>query len=81
MVLSPGGIVTPDLVLPQLSQKGKEEISPGVPLEDALKKFKKEFISQTLSLTKNNQSKAAELLGIQRTYLNRLIKELGINFE
>jgi len=79
VVLAPGNTITPDLLPPQLSQKGKEEISPGITLEDALKKFKKEFISQTLSLTKNNQSKAAKLLGIQRTYLNRLIKELGIN--
>jgi DNA-binding NtrC family response regulator len=79
VVLAPGNKITPDLLPPQLSQKGKEEISPGIHLDDALRKFKKEFISQTLSLTKNNQSKAAKLLGIQRTYLNRLIKELGID--
>jgi len=79
IVLAPGNTITPDLLPPQLSHKGKEEISPGIPLEEALKKFKKEFISQTLSLTKNNQSQAAKLLGIQRTYLNRLIKELGIS--
>jgi len=79
VVLAPSDTITPDLLPPQLSHKGKEEISPGIPLEEALKKFKREFISQTLSLTKNNQSQAAKLLGIQRTYLNRLIKELGIN--
>jgi len=78
VVLAPGKIITNDLLPPQLSQKCKEEISPGIPLEEALRKFKKEFIGQTLSVTKNNQSKAAKLLGIQRTYLNRLIKELGI---
>ncbi len=81
MVLASGDKITLDLALPQLSQKGRKEISPGIPLEEGLKKFKKEFISQTLSLTKNNQSKAAEFLGIQRTYLNRLIKELGIKLE
>jgi DNA-binding NtrC family response regulator len=79
VVLASSDTITPDLLPPQLSRKGKEEISPGIPLEEALKKFKREFISQTLSLTKNNQSQAAKLLGIQRTYLNRLIKELGIN--
>ncbi len=78
VVLAPGETVTSDLLPPQLSQKGKEEISPGIALEDAVKKFKKDFIAQTLSLTKNNQSQAAKLLGIQRTYLNRLIKELEI---
>jgi DNA-binding NtrC family response regulator len=79
VVLAPADTVTPDLLPPQLSQRGKEEISPGIPLEEALKKFKREFISQTLSLTSNNQSQAAKLLDIQRTYLNRLIKELGIS--
>jgi len=34
-----------------------------------------------LALTKYNQSRAAKILGIQRTYLNRLIKELEINLE
>lgn len=79
VVLAPSDTITPDLLPPQLSQKTKEEISPGIPLEEALKKFKREFISQTLSLTKNNQSQTAKFLKIQRTYLNRLIKELGIN--
>jgi DNA-binding NtrC family response regulator len=79
VVLASADTITPDLLPPQLSQRGKEEISPGVPLEEALKKFKREFISQTLSLTNHNQSQAAKLLDIQRTYLNRLIKELGIS--
>jgi DNA-binding NtrC family response regulator len=79
VVLAPGDTITSDLLPPQLSQKGKEEISAGIALEDAVKKFKKDFIAQTLSLTNNNQSQAAKLLGIQRTYLNRLIKELEIH--
>lgn len=78
VVLAPGKTITADLVLPQMGQKGKEEISPGIQLEDAVKKFKKEFIFKTLTMTKNNQSQAAKILGIQRTYLNRLIKELEI---
>lgn len=81
VVLAPGKTITADLVLPQMGQKGKEEISPGIQLEDAVKKFKKEFICRTLALTKYNQSQAAKILGIQRTYLNRLIKELEINLE
>ena len=81
VVLATGNTITSDLLPPQLSQKTKDEISPGIPLDEALKKFKKEFISQTLSVTNNNQSKAAKLLGIQRTYLNRLIKELGIDLK
>ncbi|NIM04064.1 MAG: sigma-54-dependent Fis family transcriptional regulator, partial [Armatimonadetes bacterium] len=64
VVLAPGATVTSDLLPPQLSQKGKEEISAGIALEDAVKKFKKDFIAQTLSLTNNNQSQAAKILGI-----------------
>jgi len=79
VVLAPSDTITTELVLPQLSHTKKEELLPGIPLEDALKKFKKEFITRTLSLTKNNQSQAAKLLDIQRTYLNRLIKELEID--
>jgi len=78
VVLAPSETVTTDLLPPQLGQRRKEDISPGIPLEDAIKRFKKEFISQTLSLTQNNQSQAARILGIQRTYLNKLIKDLEI---
>jgi two-component system response regulator AtoC len=76
VVLAQGDTVTSDLLPPQLSRKGKEEIQPGIELEAAVRKFKRDFISQTLSLTGNNQSQAAKILGIQRTYLNKLIKDL-----
>jgi DNA-binding NtrC family response regulator len=70
--------ITPDL-LPSLAQKkAEDDIGAGIPLEQALQKFKTKFISDTLKLTDNNQTRAAELLQIQRTYLNRLIKELNI---
>jgi two-component system response regulator AtoC len=79
IVLAAGDTITADLLPPQLGEKEKEDISPGIALEDAVKKFKKDFITQTLSLTGWNQSQAAKLLGIQRTYLNKLIKELGMD--
>jgi two-component system response regulator AtoC len=79
VVLASSDTITPDLLPPLLSREEKEDISPGIALEEAIKKFKREFIAQTLSLTKNNQSQAAKILGIQRTYLNKLIKDLGIN--
>ncbi|NIV71635.1 AAA domain-containing protein [Candidatus Saccharibacteria bacterium] len=47
-------------------------------LQDALNEFKREYISQILQQTGGNQKQAAEILNIQRTYLNRLIKELEI---
>jgi DNA-binding NtrC family response regulator len=78
VVLASNKEITPDL-LPPLAQKlAEEDIEPGIALEEALQKFKAKFISNTLKFTGSNQTRAAELLQIQRTYLNRLIKELNI---
>ena len=48
-----------------------------ITLQKALQKFKKEYISDILSKT-DNQKEAAKILGIQSTYLSRLVKELDI---
>jgi DNA-binding NtrC family response regulator len=40
--------------------------------------FKKAHITQILTETAWNQTKAAKILGIQRTYLSRLVRELEI---
>jgi Nif-specific regulatory protein len=49
------------------------------PLQEAITDFKKQYIATILKHTSGKQSKAAEILNIQRTYLNRLIKELGLS--
>lgn len=79
VVLASNNEITPDLLPPLAKKKAADDIGIGIPLEEALLKFKAKFIANTLKLTNNNQTKAAELLQIQRTYLNRLIKELGIS--
>ena len=78
VVLAPGKKITSDLLPLLVGKKTVEEIEIGTPLDEALTKFKKRFIFKTLESLENNQTKAAELLKIQRTYLNRLIKELGV---
>ena len=50
----------------------------GLTLETAISNFKHEYLKKTLMHCQNNQTQAAKVLGIQRTYLNRLLKELGI---
>jgi len=55
-----------------------DNILPSQSLQEALTDFKKFHIARVLEKTGGNQKKAAEILNIQRTYLNRLIKELGI---
>ena len=40
--------------------------------------FKREFLRSALAQAKGNQTRAAEALGLQRTYLSRLLKDLGV---
>jgi len=50
----------------------------GLTLDEALNKFKKEFILLNLKQTSGNRSKAAKIMDIQRTYLSRLITRYNI---
>ena len=47
----------------------------GLSLKEAEDSFKKEFITLNLKHTGGNRSKAAQIMGIQRTYLSRLISK------
>ena len=47
-------------------------------LKTALDTFKKEYVTQILEENGWNQTKTAKILGIQRTYVIRLINELHI---
>lgn len=49
-----------------------------VRLKDAENIFKKNYLRSVLETTHHNQTKAARILEIQRTYLSRLVGELGI---
>jgi Nif-specific regulatory protein len=63
-----------------ISSSGTDEIDKysGKSLKDAVNLFKRHFIRSTLDRHGWRQKEAAEALGIQRTYLSRLIKELNI---
>ena len=50
-------------------------------LKNAVDKFKKAYIKQILIETGWNQTKTAKILGIQRTYVSRLLNELHIRDE
>ena len=47
-------------------------------LKDALFRFKKEYVTNVLEQTGWNQTEAAKLLNVQRTYVSRLMHELSI---
>ncbi len=57
----------------------RESIFQPRPLQEALTEFKKEYLRHMLEYTSGNQTQAAKILQIQRTYLSRLVKELGGN--
>jgi Nif-specific regulatory protein len=46
---------------------------------EAVVAYKRQIIREALHRSGGNQSKAASALGLQRTYLSRLIKELQVS--
>lgn len=70
-------IGTQDLLLPD-HKSTSEELYVDSSLKDAVNLFKKEFIQKILDEHSGNQTEASDTLGIQRTYLSRLIKDLDI---
>jgi DNA-binding NtrC family response regulator len=79
-VLAKTEVLNPDLLPPEIFEgEAPADLELGdLPLKGAVTEFKKSYIRKALAKTGGNQKEAAELLGIQRTFLNRLIKQLGI---
>jgi Nif-specific regulatory protein len=62
------------------NDEGLQRVGEGRPdLKSAVDNFKAFFIEKTLEEARGNQTGAAKNLGIQRTYLSKLIKDLNIN--
>jgi len=78
VVLASDNVITEDLLPDSITSRCEEIIDAGLQLDEAILKFKRQFIRKTMDLTNNNQTKAAEILNIQRTYLSRLIKEMNL---
>ncbi len=78
VVMGDGKEIMPD-DLPILSPKIKYPgMQVGLTLNEALNQFKKEFIKLNLDNTDGNRSNASKIMGIQRTYLSRLISKYDI---
>jgi Nif-specific regulatory protein len=65
-----------DLILS--SNRGHGDEYAAKSLKDAITLFKTHFLKKALEAHSWNQTETAKALGIQRTYLSRLIKELEI---
>ena len=77
VVLCSTGTILPEHLL-LIGDNLTKELYFSKTLKDALHLFKKHLIHSTLLENSWNQTKSAKILGIQRTYLSRLVKELEI---
>jgi Nif-specific regulatory protein len=71
-------IMADDLPIRKTAVELEEGIEVGMTLKDAQDVFRKEFVKRTLTHTHGNRKKAAELMGIQRTYISKLINEFDL---
>ena len=84
VVMAPGSTLTPELLPPEILRGGDPMGEPGIdeggvlPLREAEQEFRTRHLRRALAATGGHQTKAAELLGIQRSFLNRQMKELGL---
>lgn len=71
-VITPDDIILPEDEAPKVLARGPQAF------HDALEHYKRSVIQEALHKTGGNQTKAAEMLGLQRTYLARLIRTLNL---
>jgi Nif-specific regulatory protein len=71
-------IMADDLPIRKTNVELEKGIEVGMTLKDAQDVFRKEFVKRTLAHTRGNRKKAAEIMGIQRTYISKLISELDL---
>jgi DNA-binding NtrC family response regulator len=73
----------PELTVQDLAAKVvsmSPKVSPGVfSYHGAVDDYRRELIEKTLAQTQGNRAEAAKILGLQRTYLSRLIKTLRVS--
>jgi Fis family transcriptional regulator, factor for inversion stimulation protein len=53
--------------------------SSGIPYDEAVREFKKQYLREVLVAHRGNQCKAAEELGMHRNTLSRTMAELGLD--
>src|SRR4030067_1595631 len=78
VVLADGNEINPDdLPLPPFNHN-KKESSAIQSYHESVRQYQKEIIRRAMEQAGGNQSRAANLLNLQRTYLARLIRKLNI---
>lgn len=79
VVISQDDYIRPEELILQPTGQVNQERFDGRSLKESVNLFKRHLIQTTLEKNDWNQTAAAKVLGIQRTYLSRLIKDLDIS--
>ncbi len=74
------GLLPPEILAPP-SVGPAADLPTDVLFKDAVKQYKTRLLAKVMSECEGNQTRAAEQLGLQRAYLNRLLKDLGLRAE
>ena len=61
-----------------IRSRPKPPATPPLPWHELVIAFKRGLIERALAEARGNRTRAARALGLQRTYLLRLIRELGV---
>jgi DNA-binding NtrC family response regulator len=79
VVLKTGEVLTPeDFALQPMDVSSEDATGQNLPFHEAVEQHKREILQRAMAKAGGNQTKAAELLGLQRTYLARLLKQMEI---
>jgi DNA-binding NtrC family response regulator len=78
VVLKTGEVLTPEDFSLQPMDVSSEATAQNLPFHEAVEHYKREILERALARAGGNQTRAAELLGLQRTYLARMLKQMGI---
>src|SRR5712692_6391074 len=79
VVLKTGEVLTPeDFALQPMEVSSEDAPRQNLPFHEAVEHYKREILERALAKAGGNQTRAAELLGLQRTYLARLLKQMDI---
>jgi Nif-specific regulatory protein len=79
VVLSTAPEIEPrDLPIAQIPMEADSEGAADSTYRLAVLNFKRDLLRSALLQADGNQTRAAEALGLQRTYLSRLLRELGL---
>ena len=78
IVLGPGPKITPQDLSPRLVTQRSRRQSGDLSYREDVDAYRRQLISRVLAQAQGNRAAAAKLLGLQRTYLSRLIKTLQI---